>query len=104
MDLTQKIQLYKKKISEYGFFGKGRRNFNLSLLRERIVLLSNLASALTYLHERNVIHRDVALSNVGISSGEGSIKLLDFGLAKVLPSTSNVDERFLLTGTTGSIR
>lgn len=103
-DLAHKIYEWKKRTSQHGLFAKGRKFFNMSILRERLVLMSNLAAALTYLHERNVIHRDVSLSNVGISAGEGKAKLLDFGLAKVLPHSMNGNERFILTGTTGSIR
>ncbi len=103
-DLSRKLQEWKKQTSQKGLFAKGRKNFNISLMCERLLLMSNLANALAYLHERNVIHRDIALGNVGISLNGGIIKLLDFGLAKVVPASMNENERFLLTGKTGSIR
>jgi len=103
-DLTHKIEEWKKLMSQHGRFAKGRRNLNTLILCERLDLCSNLAAALAYLHERNVIHRDVGLANVGISVGGGKVKLLDFGLAKVLPPSTHENERFLLTGNTGSIR
>ena len=102
--LIHKMNEWNERSSEHPLFAKSRRDSNITILRERFVAMNDLASALAYLHERRVIHRDISLSNVGISYGEGKVKLLDFGLAKVLPCALDENERFLLTGTTGSAR
>jgi tetratricopeptide (TPR) repeat protein len=46
---------------------------------EKVELVAQLLRALTYLHRRGVVHRDLKPPNVLVSRGE--VKVLDFGLA-----------------------
>jgi eukaryotic-like serine/threonine-protein kinase len=52
-------------------------------LEEAIHFAAQIADALEYAHDRAVIHRDLKPANVKITP-EGTVKVLDFGLAKAL--------------------
>jgi serine/threonine protein kinase len=49
-------------------------------------LSRSLLEVLSYMHQNNIIHRDLKLSNILISS-TNKLKLCDFGLSKILEST-----------------
>src|SRR5579864_2039073 len=54
-------------------------------IRERLELLRWVCEAVQYAHQHAVIHRDLKPSNILVKS-DGTVRLLDFGIAKQLES------------------
>ena len=59
-------------------------------IRERLTLFLKVCEAVRYAHGKLVIHRDLKPSNILVSE-EGAVKLLDFGIAKLLSDNAEAE-------------
>lgn len=63
---------------------------------ESIRIVLQLLDALDYSHSRNVVHRDIKPANILIT-GDGQLKIADFGIAKI--DSSNLTQVGVVLGT-----
>ncbi|MEA2563373.1 MAG: eukaryotic-like serine/threonine-protein kinase [Acidobacteriota bacterium] len=71
-------------------------------LRERTAVLLQIARGLAYAHSQGVLHRDVKPRNVRVLP-DGSVKLMDFGFAKLLDRDLNLTTKGVAIGTLGYV-
>lgn len=53
-------------------------------------MLKGVTSAVAYMHQSNIIHRDLKPENLLISKNADVVKIIDFGLSKVLNGDAKV--------------
>jgi non-specific serine/threonine protein kinase/serine/threonine-protein kinase len=61
-----------------------------SSVTARLQLFRQVCSAVQYAHQRLIVHRDIKPTNI-IVTADGTPKLLDFGIAKILAPSSNTE-------------
>ncbi|MDQ6871851.1 MAG: serine/threonine-protein kinase [Gemmatimonadota bacterium] len=60
-------------------------------VRETLGIMKDVARALAFAHERNVVHRDIKPGNILLASGSATVT--DFGVAKALSSARRSGEK-----------
>lgn len=67
---------------------KDRESDDNRFLQEQLEVMLQIAAAIVYLHDKNIIFRDLKPANVGFDV-RGDAKLFDFGLAKIMPANGD---------------
>ena len=63
-------------------------------IHEKLHIVKQIASALAFIHERGIIHRDVKPANI-LVTGQKEVKLSDFGIARIADSDLTITHEML---------
>mmetsp|Transcript_8656 Transcript_8656/g.20782 ORF Transcript_8656/g.20782 Transcript_8656/m.20782 type:complete len:456 (+) Transcript_8656:130-1497(+) len=75
------------------------------VLSERLFALYDIAQAVSFLHSKSIVFRDLKVENAAKRPGNGALQLFDFGLARELKAVDQVNKgEYHLTGLTGTFR
>src|SRR5215510_3911986 len=66
-------------------------------IEQRLELFRRVCAAVQYAHRNLVVHRDLKPANILVSD-DGAVKLLDFGIAKLLDGEAGVSSALTQTG------
>jgi eukaryotic-like serine/threonine-protein kinase len=69
-------------------------------LRQKVDYLIQVANGLAYAHSQQVIHRDIKPANLRVLE-TGQVKILDFGIAKLVSAGTQLTQKGMAVGTLG---
>ena len=64
-------------------------------LRESVIIVLQICKALAVAHKSGITHRDIKPENVVVTAEDQTVKVLDFGLAKIEKSAETADDEIL---------
>jgi serine/threonine protein kinase len=105
--LTDRMAAWKEKKTNLSGFSrvrdlKGAKKKELWVTR--LMVAYELTGALKYLHDNNIVYRDLKPDNIGFDV-RGDVKIFDFGLAKEIMTEEMVgNDLYQMSGNTGSLR
>jgi serine/threonine-protein kinase len=65
-------------------------------IKDKLVIIKQIASALAFIHEQGILHRDVKPANI-IVMDDKTVKLTDFGIARIAESELTITHEMLGT-------
>ena len=69
---------------------------------QKLAIFRQICRGIAYVHRHNIVHRDIKPANIMIRR-DGKVKIMDFGIAKVLSAEGDLNLTLETVGTVGTI-